>query len=75
MRNKDLLNNGLGFLDLITIMSFVISLENLDENLNQNDKQDLLSEFNKKAEVLLNEIHKHLESQDDKLDEILRRLK
>ncbi len=67
-------NNQLSCLDTMNIMSFVIGLMNYNENLTQNDKQELLSDFNNKAEVLLNEIHKHLQQQDDKLDMILARL-
>ncbi len=67
-------NNQLSCLDTMNIMSFVIGLMNYNENLTQNDKQELLSEFNNKAEILLNEIHSHLEQQDKKLDTILARL-
>lgn len=67
-------NNQLSCLDTMNIMSFVIGLMNYNENLTQNDKQELLSEFNNKAEILLNEIHSHLEQQDKKLDAILARL-
>lgn len=65
----------LDFLDLISIMSFVIAVINLDENITQSDKQDLLNEFNDKAELLLDEIHKHLEEQDVKLSAIETTLK
>ena len=34
--------NQLSFLDLINIASFCIGLMNLDENLTQGDKQDLM---------------------------------
>ena len=51
-----------------------MGLVNLEENLTQGDKQDLVEEFNNKAELLLNEIHSHLELQDTKLDNILMRL-
>lgn len=60
----------LDFLDIISIMSFYIGLENLYANLTQSDKQDLLNEFNDKAELLLTEIHKHLEEQDVRLSAI-----
>lgn len=60
----------LDFLDLISIMSFVIAIINLDENMSQSDKQELLNEFNNKAELLLTEIHQHLEEQDSKLSAI-----
>ena len=64
----------LSFVDLLSVASFLISLENLEENLTQSDKQDLQKELSDKAEQLLQEIHKHLEQQDMKIDEILRRL-
>ena len=68
-------NNGqLDFLDLISIMSFVIALMNLDENVTQGDKQELQEDLANKADLLLNEIHGHLESQDIKLDIILKKL-
>ena len=67
--------NQLSFLDLLTIASFAISLENLEENMNQSDKQDLQKDLSDKADLLLKEIHEHLEQQDRKIDEILRRLK
>ena len=65
------MNSQIGILDILNIMSFYIGLLNLDENLNQGDKQDLIQEFSKKAELLLREIHKHLEEQDEKLNKIL----
>lgn len=67
--------NQLSFIDLLSIASFAIALENLDENMNQSDKQDLQKDLSDKADLLLKEIHKHLERQDEKIDEILRRLK
>ena len=66
--------NQLSFIDLLSIASFAISLENLEENMTQSDKQDLQKELSDKADLLLKEIHEHLERQDNKIDEILRRL-
>ena len=68
-------NGQLDFLDLISIMSFVIAVENLEENVTQSDKQELLEEFNDKATLLLNEIHAHLEKQDRRLSVIEETLK
>ena len=65
----------LDFLDLINIMSFVIAIVNLEENVTQSDKQELLQEFNDKASLLLTEIHKHLEEQDVRLSGIEETLK
>ncbi|MCH5211008.1 MAG: hypothetical protein J1F01_08615 [Oscillospiraceae bacterium] len=67
-------NNQISYLDLINIMSFVIGIMNLDENLTQGDKQDLMDDFDKKADTLLQEIHGHLESQDKKIDSIIQKL-
>ena len=68
-------NGQLDFLDLLSIMSFVIAVENLEENVTQSDKQELLQEFNDKATLLLNEIHAHLEEQDVRLSAIEETLK
>ena len=62
------------FLDIITLLGFVISVENLKENLSQNDKQDLQNDLSEKAERILNEIHTHLQDQDEKLNRIMERL-
>lgn len=66
--------NQLSFIDLLSIASFAIGLENLEENLTQGDKQDLQKDLSDKADPLLKEIHEHLERQDQKIDEILRRI-
>lgn len=68
------MNKQLDFLDTLNIMSFVIGLMNLDENMTQGDKQELMQELNNKADLLLNEIHSHLEEQDKKIDKILTKL-
>lgn len=60
-----------GFLDIITLLGFVISVENLNQNLSQNDKQDLQNDLSEKSERILNEIHKHLQDQDEKLNRIM----
>ena len=67
-------NGQLDFLDILTVMSFVIGLINLDENVTQSDKQELQHDLADKADMLLQEIHNHLEMQDIKLDHILKRL-
>lgn len=70
MNNTDQLD----FIDLLSIMSFIIGLINLDENVTQTDKQELQHDLANKADRLLSEIHSHLENQDVKLDSILKRL-
>lgn len=63
------------FLDVLNICSFMIGLKNLEENLSQSDKQELIHDLNQKTDYLLNEINKHLEIQDEKIDKILEILK
>ena len=68
-------NSGqLDFIDILSIASFVIGLMNLEENLTQSDKQELMEELSNKADLLLSEIHQHLENQDIKLSSILNKL-
>ena len=63
------------FLDIIALMSFFIGVINLDENLTQSDKQELQESLSHKADLLLQEIHGHLEEQDALLKQILEELR
>ena len=67
-------NGQLTFLDIVSLMSFYIRVENLNENLSQSDKQDLLANLNNISKLLLDKLQTHLENQDKKLDLILARL-
>ena len=67
-------NGEFTFLDMLAIMSFWVGVENLNMNLTQEDKQDLQKDLADKADILLKEIHAHLESQDEKIDFIMKRL-
>ena len=67
-------NGEFTFLDYLAIFSLWLGFENLNMNLTQSDKQELQEDLSRKTDLLLNEIHSHLESQDKKLDEILKRL-
>lgn len=77
------MNNYLGsgpygeitFLDLVAILSFMVGMKNLEENMTQSDKQELEEQFNQRLDKMLIGIHTHLEAQDDKIDEILQLLK
>lgn len=64
----------LEFIDILSIMSFCISLMNLNENLSQGDKQDLQNDLTEKMKIILSEVHGHLEKQDEKIDRILEEL-
>ena len=63
------------FLDILSIMSFSIAMMNYGENLTQSDKQELQESLSQKAEIMLNEIHNHLQKQDEKIDKILEVIK
>ena len=65
----------LDFLDLITLASFVIARQNLEENITQSDKAELQEDLSNKADLLLQEIHGHLQKQDAILNQILEELK
>lgn len=67
-------NGEFTFLDIITLVSFYIGIMNYDENLTQSDKQELENQLSNKIDLLLNEIHGHLEMQDKKIDYIIERL-
>ena len=67
-------NGEFTFLDTLGIISFLVGIMNLNENLTQGDKQDLLKTFSEKADLLLQEIHGHLQEQDEKIDIILKEL-
>lgn len=64
-------NSKINFLDMLNIMSFVIGLMNLNENLTQGDKQDIMKNLSEKADTILKEVHSHLEEQDEKINKIL----
>lgn len=65
-------------LDIISIMSFCIALENLDLNISQEDIQKSSREIekavNERLEKALADIHGHLSVQDTKLNIIMERL-
>ena len=67
-------DNQLELLDVLNILSFLIGVMNLQENLTQGDKQELLNQFGSQTKTILGEIHNHLEKQDKKIDSILKRL-
>ena len=62
------------FIDLVNLMDLAISLQNLRSNTSQEDSQKLEKHFNDKLELVLDEIHTHLQEQDNKIDLILKKL-
>ena len=68
----------LTFLDLVALISFCVSLQNLELNIDQNDMDTQTKEIDAKAADHVNralaEIHEHLSVQDKKLNFILKLL-
>ena len=52
------------FMDLVSMASFLLSIANLEQNLDQNQLQDSLNR-------VMTDVHNHLQEQDEKLDQIL----
>ena len=71
-------NNQLEFLDVLSILSFLISVRNLDLNVSQEDiakQANRISEqADKRLHEVLEEIHGHLSVQDSKLNIIMEQL-
>lgn len=67
-------NGEFTFIDILAILSFIVGLENLDLNVAQEDLDNQTKELDRKLREVVDNIHYHLELQDDKLTEILSRL-
>ena len=64
-------NGELTFLDCISIMGFLVGLQNLDLNITQEDFQTASKQIDARLENVLSEVHQHLEEQDIKINRIL----
>ena len=67
-------NGELTFLDMISIISFCVGLQNLDLNLAQEDLEKQTQELDVRLHNVIDDIHRHLSVQDTKLNLILNRL-
>ena len=59
------------YIDYVNLMDLAISLCNLRSNNSQEERQKLEEHFNNKLNILLEQIHGHLQQQDTKIDKIL----
>lgn len=66
------------FMDALSLASFYLGMANLEENLTQSDKDDLMGKLDAQANAILERIHGELEEQNrvlrdisSKLDEVL----
>lgn len=62
------------FLDALNIASFIVGIVNYQENLTQNDKSEILQNSQNVSKTVIDEIDKHLQIQDYKIDIILSKL-
>lgn len=67
-------NRELSFIDLLSIASFVIALQNLDLNVGQDDISKQTHDLMNGLEQAISDIHGHLAVQDTKLSIILNKL-
>lgn len=62
-------------IDVLSVMSFLLGLENLQENRQQSAQNDVNAANDKQAKRLLDELGRRLDAQDAMLKEILEVLK
>lgn len=62
------------YIDYVNLMDLAISIRNLQSNNSQEERQKLEEHFNNKLNIVLNDIHSHLQKQDEKIDLILKKL-
>lgn len=67
-------NKQLTFMDVLSIISFAITLKNLNLNLAQEDLDNQTQELDKKLKSVVDNIHFHLQEQDEKINKILKEL-
>ena len=65
----------LTFIDILSIMSFCIALQNLDLNIAQEDLDNQTQALDEVLHANVDDIHRHLAVQDEKLNIILKILK
>lgn len=59
------------FLDILSIASFCISLQNLDLNISQENLDNQTQDLDRRLRAVVDDIHQHLKNQDTKIDKIL----
>ena len=64
-------NGEFTFLDIISIISFCVGLQNLDLNITEQDINNQTQELDRRLKEVVDDIHRHLQAQDDKIDAIL----
>lgn len=65
---NDINGESLGLLDILTIVGFVINLQNYGKNVDQTKLQETMN-------AAVSDIHEHLKEQDRNIEHILEMLK
>lgn len=68
-------NNQLGFIDILSILSFAIAIENLSENRQQSKDNDVNKANDKQAHAMMKELKQMFNEQNEMLVEILETLR
>ena len=63
------------FINAIQIVSLILDVMNLKENLTQSDKDDIMNHLDQQTTDILSKVQEALEEQNEMLREILNRLK
>ena len=61
------------FLDIVSLISFCVGLQNLELNVSQENLDNQTQELDRRLRDVVDDIHHHLQEQDDKIDRILER--
>lgn len=67
-------NNFLNYMDAIEILSFIVAVKNLYENREQSAHNDVQSANTNQTHLLLNELNKKFEEQNEMLGDIVSRI-
>ena len=59
------------FIDVLSIMGLCIGLQNLDLNIAQDDLDNQTKELDRSLREVVDDIHRHLQEQDEKINRIL----
>jgi hypothetical protein len=64
------MNNDLDFLDILSIISFAISIANYNQNLQQSSNDDLMKEIDQKTKELLSKLESDISRQNADISDI-----
>lgn len=68
------MNNNLDFLDILSMLSFAISIANYNQNLQQSSNDDLMKEIDQKTEELLSKLESDISRQNADISDIKQKL-